>query len=238
MHDPARAPRRALLVERRAARRSCSSTARPTRCRRSWCCRARTSTARAPTTRSSSPRTRRCSPRSGSRRCATSSRSITWCRRSSGRAREVETVILRPVHIVGPVHNAPSNYLRLERPPMLLGFDPMVQLIHEPDVADAIALRARPRAAAASTTSSGPARCRCPRSSSELGRAAAADPAPARQAAARRSRSGSGSRASRSPSSTSSATSAWSTASRAERELGFRARATLRETIRAVDEPA
>src|SRR3569623_1029884 len=31
------------------------------------------------------------------------------------RARECETVILRPVHIVGPVHNAPSNYLRIPR---------------------------------------------------------------------------------------------------------------------------
>lgn len=55
------------------------------------------------------------------------------------RAQQVETVILRPVHIVGPVHNAPSNYLRIERPPILLGFDPMVQLIHVQDVAQAIA---------------------------------------------------------------------------------------------------
>lgn len=54
------------------------------------------------------------------------------------RAANVETVILRPVHIVGPVHNAPSNYLRIERPPVLLGFDPMVQLIHVQDVAEAI----------------------------------------------------------------------------------------------------
>ncbi len=54
------------------------------------------------------------------------------------RARETETVVLRPVHIVGPVHNAPSNYLRIARPPMLLGFDPMVQLVHVHDVAEAI----------------------------------------------------------------------------------------------------
>ena len=54
------------------------------------------------------------------------------------RARELETVVLRPVHIVGPVHNAPSNYLRIERPPVLLGFDPMVQLVHVLDVAEAI----------------------------------------------------------------------------------------------------
>lgn len=54
------------------------------------------------------------------------------------RAQGTETVILRPVHIVGPVHNAPSNYLRIQRPPVLLGFDPMVQLIHVQDVAEAI----------------------------------------------------------------------------------------------------
>jgi UDP-glucose 4-epimerase len=57
----------------------------------------------------------------------------------------VETVILRPVHIVGPtVRNAPSNYLRLERPVTVLGFDPMMQLIHEEDVCRALALALRP----------------------------------------------------------------------------------------------
>ena len=60
------------------------------------------------------------------------------------RASTIETVILRPVHIVGPVRNAPSNYLRIERPPMLLGFDPMVQLIHAHDVAEAIAVALEP----------------------------------------------------------------------------------------------
>ena len=60
------------------------------------------------------------------------------------RANNIETVILRPVHIVGPVRNAPSNYLRIERPPMLLGFDPMVQLIHSHDVAEAIAIALEP----------------------------------------------------------------------------------------------
>lgn len=60
------------------------------------------------------------------------------------RAQGTETVILRPVHIVGPVHNAPSNYLRIERPPVLLGFDPMVQLVHYRDIADAIALALAP----------------------------------------------------------------------------------------------
>jgi UDP-glucose 4-epimerase len=58
---------------------------------------------------------------------------------------ELETVILRPVNIVGPtVRNAPANYLRLERPVTVLGFDPMVQLIHEEDVCRALALALRP----------------------------------------------------------------------------------------------
>jgi UDP-glucose 4-epimerase len=58
---------------------------------------------------------------------------------------EVETVILRPVHIVGSVQNAPSNYLRLEYVPTLLGFDPMVQLVHEADVVEAMVCALRPR---------------------------------------------------------------------------------------------
>jgi UDP-glucose 4-epimerase len=60
------------------------------------------------------------------------------------RASQTETVILRPVHIVGAVHNAPSNFLRIPRPPTLLGFDPMVQLVHVEDVADAITLALAP----------------------------------------------------------------------------------------------
>ncbi|MBI2895036.1 MAG: NAD-dependent epimerase/dehydratase family protein [Deltaproteobacteria bacterium] len=51
---------------------------------------------------------------------------------------ETETVILRPVHILGSVKNAPSNYLRREWVPTLMGFDPMVQVIHEDDVVGAI----------------------------------------------------------------------------------------------------
>jgi UDP-glucose 4-epimerase len=58
---------------------------------------------------------------------------------------DIETVILRPVNIVGPtVRNAPSNYLRLARPITVLGFDPMVQLIHEEDVCRALALALKP----------------------------------------------------------------------------------------------
>lgn len=61
------------------------------------------------------------------------------------RQSEIETVVLRPVHIVGPtIKNAPSNYLRLARPWMLAGFDPMIQLIHMEDVAHAMVEALRP----------------------------------------------------------------------------------------------
>jgi len=61
-----------------------------------------------------------------------------FCNTFFWRHPEIETVILRPVHIVGQVDNAPSRYFRLERPMTLMGFDPMVQLIHVEDVVAAI----------------------------------------------------------------------------------------------------
>ena len=58
---------------------------------------------------------------------------------------EIETVILRPVHVIGPnVRNAPSNYMRLKYPPVLMGFDPMVQIMHESDLIQAIMLALEP----------------------------------------------------------------------------------------------
>lgn len=51
-----------------------------------------------------------------------------------------DTVILRPAHILGTVKNAPSNYLRLDTVPTLLGFDPMMQVVHQRDVLTAIEL--------------------------------------------------------------------------------------------------
>ncbi len=61
------------------------------------------------------------------------------------RQSKTETVVLRPVHIVGPtIKNAPSNYLRLARPWMLAGFDPMIQLIHMEDAARAMVEALRP----------------------------------------------------------------------------------------------
>ncbi|MBI5508135.1 MAG: SDR family oxidoreductase [Deltaproteobacteria bacterium] len=51
------------------------------------------------------------------------------------RHHDIETVILRPTFIVGPnVRNAPSKYFRLRVIPTLMGFDPMVQLLHEDDL--------------------------------------------------------------------------------------------------------
>lgn len=59
---------------------------------------------------------------------------------------ETETVILRPAHILGTVQNAPSNYLRLKVVPTLMGFDPMIQAVHQDDVVAAIRLALRPGA--------------------------------------------------------------------------------------------
>lgn len=61
------------------------------------------------------------------------------------RHHDIETVILRPAHIVGPhVRNAPSKYFRLRVIPTLMGFDPMVQLIHEDDLLRYIAHSVEP----------------------------------------------------------------------------------------------
>jgi UDP-glucose 4-epimerase len=58
---------------------------------------------------------------------------------------DIETVILRPVHIVGPhLNNAPSRYLRLDTIPTVLGFDPMIQLLHEDDMVGALEAALKP----------------------------------------------------------------------------------------------
>ena len=94
----------------------------------------------------------------------------------------IETVILRPVHIVGPtIKNAPSNYLRLQAPVGAGGFDPMVQLIHVEDVGARDGARRSGPSRRASTTWSAPARCRSPPCFRELGRTADAGAAPARR---------------------------------------------------------
>jgi UDP-glucose 4-epimerase len=58
---------------------------------------------------------------------------------------DIETVILRPVHMIGPsLKNAPSRYLRLEHIPTILGFDPVIQCVHEDDAARAVSLSLEP----------------------------------------------------------------------------------------------
>ena len=51
---------------------------------------------------------------------------------------------LRPVHILGTVHNAPSNFLRLDPILTVMGYDPMAQVVHQSDVVRAIELALRP----------------------------------------------------------------------------------------------
>ncbi len=59
---------------------------------------------------------------------------------------EVETVILRPAHIVGTVRNGPMTYLSMGRVPVVLGFDPMVQVVHETEVVEALVAAMKPGA--------------------------------------------------------------------------------------------
>lgn len=152
------------------------------------------------------------------------------------KARDIETVILRPVHILGRVHNAPSNYLRLDPIPMLLGFDPMVQVIHEADIAEAVTCALTPGARGIYNIV-GPGEVPLSVIVRELGRRTLRIPHPlAKPLYAAAFRLG---------------LSGYPVAefdfiryvcmvdgTRAESELGFRARATLRETIRAVDDPS
>jgi UDP-glucose 4-epimerase len=54
--------------------------------------------------------------------------------------RKVRTVVLRPANVVGPsIHNAVSRFLRRDTIPHLMGFNPMMQFVHEEDMADAVA---------------------------------------------------------------------------------------------------
>lgn len=59
------------------------------------------------------------------------------------RHRRIETVVLRPCNIVGPsLNNMISRLLRARAVPRLLGYDPMMQFLHERDAARAICLAA------------------------------------------------------------------------------------------------
>jgi len=53
----------------------------------------------------------------------------------------IRTCVLRPVNVLGHyVHSMIAGYLRQTRTPTVMGFDPMMQFIHEEDVSEAIAL--------------------------------------------------------------------------------------------------
>jgi UDP-glucose 4-epimerase len=65
----------------------------------------------------------------------------TLCNAFLWRHPEIATTILRPVATVGPhVSSTMARYLRQHYVPMIMGFDPMTQFIHEKDVAEAVAL--------------------------------------------------------------------------------------------------
>jgi len=54
---------------------------------------------------------------------------------------QIRTSVLRPVNVLGRyVHSMASRYLRQHRVPTLMGFNPMMQFIHEEDMTEAIAL--------------------------------------------------------------------------------------------------
>jgi UDP-glucose 4-epimerase len=60
------------------------------------------------------------------------------------RAPECETVVLRPAFVVGHVRNEIHSYFSLPVTPRLLGFDPMMQFVHEDDLVEALRLALRP----------------------------------------------------------------------------------------------
>jgi len=145
---------------------------------------------------------------------------------------EIETVVLRPSHILGRVRNAPSNYLRLAHPVTVLGYDPMVQPVHERDVVHALELALEPGARGIYNLK-GPGELPLSRALAELGRRPRAVPT----SLARRAITG-----------------LWNTHlgsfpspeldhirfqcmvddSRARRELGYAPKYTMRETLHAV----
>jgi UDP-glucose 4-epimerase len=67
------------------------------------------------------------------------------CRSWMWEHRELAMTLLRPVHVVGPNIREGMLHRYLERQPVPrpLGFDPMIQLVHEDDVARAIVLALR-----------------------------------------------------------------------------------------------
>ena len=64
----------------------------------------------------------------------------TFCRNFTNQALDLQMTILRFAHIIGPTVESPmAQFLKDQLAPVLLGFDPMMQLIHEDDVVEALA---------------------------------------------------------------------------------------------------
>lgn len=52
---------------------------------------------------------------------------------------QLQTVVLRPTNVIGPIiQNAMSRFLRQRTLPVMMGFNPMVQFVHERDLTQAI----------------------------------------------------------------------------------------------------
>ncbi len=65
----------------------------------------------------------------------------TYCRSWMYQVRDTTTTLLRPCHIVGPhVQNFLTTYLRFGLVPLPLGYDPMIQVIDERDMVQALLL--------------------------------------------------------------------------------------------------
>ena len=124
------------------------------------------STAPGPTRRSSTRRTSRRSRSTCSRSCAISSPPTCTPATALWRFPELATTVLRLCYTLGPSgHGTLASFLRGKRVPMVLGFDPLFQFLHEDDVVRGHR-RSRSRSArGASSTSRVPSRCRCRASS-------------------------------------------------------------------------
>ena len=85
-----------------------------------------------------------------------------FCTGFRSQSPEVQLTVLRFAHILGPTVDSPLvQFLRDDTAPMLLGFDPVVQIVHEEDVVNAL-VYATIYYCPAPTTSLRRARCRCP----------------------------------------------------------------------------
>ncbi|UCG25144.1 MAG: NAD-dependent epimerase/dehydratase family protein [Chloroflexota bacterium] len=70
-----------------------------------------------------------------------------FCNGFRGQWPDVALTVLRFANIIGPGADTPmTQFLKLQSPPKLLGFDPLLQLVHEDDVVEALAFATLNRA--------------------------------------------------------------------------------------------